>query len=159
VGVGRIASGGCWRGDAAVRQARSHRAVNSVTAPRPTFAQPYGGSSISHLLAVARVVVITAAQQRRTMRGSTQLLGRIASGGRWRGDAVMRRARSDRVVNSVNGSATRVCSAVGRHSILHQRAISRVVITGVRGSVRSGRGCVTNGRAPGARSNRASVRR
>jgi hypothetical protein len=55
------------------------------------------------------------------------------------------------VVNSVNGSATRVCSAVGRHSILHQRAISRVVITGVRGSVRSGRGCVTNGRAPGAR--------
>jgi hypothetical protein len=36
---------------------------------------------------VARVVVITAAQQRRTMRGSTQFLGRIASGGRWRADA------------------------------------------------------------------------
>ena len=87
--------------DAVMRQARSHRAVNSVTAQPPTFAQPYGGSSISHLLAVARVVVITAAQQRRTMRGSTQLLGRIASGGRWRGDAVMREARGHRVVNSV----------------------------------------------------------
>jgi len=51
----RIASGGCWRDDAVMREARSHRVVNSVTAQRHTFAQPQDGSPILHLLAVARV--------------------------------------------------------------------------------------------------------
>src|ERR1039457_665009 len=60
--LGRIASGGCGRGDAAVRQALSHRVVNSGTAQPHTFAQPQCGSSISHLLAVARAGVIAAAQ-------------------------------------------------------------------------------------------------
>src|ERR1019366_2016461 len=60
--LGRIASGGCGRGDAAVRQALSHRVVNSGTAQPHTFAQPQCGSSISHLLAVTRAGVIAAAQ-------------------------------------------------------------------------------------------------
>jgi hypothetical protein len=42
------------------------------------------------------------------------LLGRVASSGCWRGDAVMRQVRSHRVVDGVNGSATHVCSAAGR---------------------------------------------
>jgi hypothetical protein len=42
--------------------ARSHRVVNSVTAQRHTFAQPQDGSSTLHLWAMARAVMITAAQ-------------------------------------------------------------------------------------------------
>src|ERR1022692_3116140 len=57
--LGRIAAAGR---DAAVRQALSHRVVNSGTAQPHTFAQPQCGSSISHLLAVARAGVIAAAQ-------------------------------------------------------------------------------------------------
>jgi hypothetical protein len=102
--------------------------VNSVTAQRPTFAQPYGGSSISHLLAVARVVVITAAQQRRTMRGSPPLLGRIASGGCWRDDAAGRRARSHCVVNSVTAQPHTFAQPQDGSSTLHLLAVARAVV-------------------------------
>jgi hypothetical protein len=45
---GRVASGGCWRDDAAMREVRSHRVANIVTAQPHTLAQPQDGSSILH---------------------------------------------------------------------------------------------------------------
>jgi hypothetical protein len=76
---GRVASGGCWRGDAAVRRARSLRAVNSVTAQRHARRQVV--QSILNVQPVARA-------------GDRH---RAALGGRPRGGARSRRAPGGRL--------------------------------------------------------------